>query len=137
MLRYIEDVVTLRLNQALCTGCGMCVTVCPRSVYEMVNHKAALADKNACIECGACASNCPVGAITVFTGAGCAAGIIKGALGWGDQCCSTPSGVSPAGGRDEQSCCCGPAAAPQPAEKPKQSACCDGAPRVKQTSEDG
>jgi NAD-dependent dihydropyrimidine dehydrogenase PreA subunit len=106
MLKYLDNVVTLQLNVKACNGCGMCVTVCPQAVFDIRDRKAVIANRDACIECGACAINCPVNAIMVQTGAGCAAGVLLGALGI-DNCCSGACGTSPAGGESDQSSCCG------------------------------
>lgn len=124
MLRYLENVVTLRLNAEVCNGCGMCGIVCPHGVFEVVDRKAVIADQNACIECGACAINCPVNAIRVQTGAGCAAGILFRAIGKGGNSCSSPCGVSPAGTVSTRTGCCGP----QPENKRAGggTSCCNG-----------
>lgn len=86
-LRYIEDAVTLQLDQARCNGCGMCVTVCPQAVFTIDGGRASLADRGACIECGACALNCVPGAITVKPGVGCAQAIIQGWLSGSEPSC--------------------------------------------------
>ena len=75
--RYLENVTTLKLDVEKCTGCGMCETVCPHTVFKVEKPKAHFADRDACIECGACAANCPVEAISVTPGVGCAAYIIQ------------------------------------------------------------
>ena len=77
---YIKNVVTLKLDEAACIGCGMCVMVCPHAVFEVENGKALIVDRDACMECGACQKNCPVDAISVTTGVGCVAGVINGLL---------------------------------------------------------
>lgn len=77
---YLKDVVTLNLLEEKCTGCGMCIEVCPQAVFVLENKKAKIIDRDACMECGACAQNCPFDAITVRSGVGCAAGIIAGTL---------------------------------------------------------
>jgi NAD-dependent dihydropyrimidine dehydrogenase PreA subunit len=74
--QYIDNVVTLEYNPDKCTGCGMCVNVCPHAVFAMENGKATLASKNACMECGACMRNCAFGAIKVRPGVGCAYAIL-------------------------------------------------------------
>ncbi len=79
-IKYITDVVTLDLETDKCTGCEMCVLVCPREVLSMADGKARIIDKNACIECGACKMNCPVSAIEVDAGVGCASGVINEAI---------------------------------------------------------
>jgi NAD-dependent dihydropyrimidine dehydrogenase PreA subunit len=96
-LVYLPDVVTLSLYEEKCTGCGMCVKVCPHDVFELSGRKAVIARRDFCMECGACALNCPYQAISVNTGVGCAAGIINGILrnseptcdcsGSGSKCC--------------------------------------------------
>ena len=107
MLKYLENVVTLQLDGKACNGCGMCVFVCPHAVFEIKDRKVVFADRDSCIECGACAINCPVNAIRVQTGAGCAAGVLLGAIGI-DSCCSSACGASPAVAESNQSGCCGP-----------------------------
>ena len=88
-MRYLADVVTLSLNEQQCNGCRMCVTVCPHGVFAIVDRKARIVDRDACMECGACAKNCESGAITVDSGVGCAVAIIIGALrGTEPNCCS-------------------------------------------------
>ena len=79
-LRYLSGVVTLRLDELKCNGCGMCTTVCPHAVFCIGNGKARIADRDACMECGACQRNCPDGAIEVQSGVGCVTAIVKGAL---------------------------------------------------------
>jgi len=86
-LRYIEDAVTLQLDVARCNGCGLCVAVCPRAVVAMVDRRASLVDRGACIECGACALNCVPGAISVDPGVGCAQAIINGWLTGSEPSC--------------------------------------------------
>jgi len=86
-LRYIDDVVSLQLEVARCNGCGLCVAVCPRAVFAIADGRAALADRDACMECGACALNCVPGAISVDPGVGCAQAIIHGWLTGGDPSC--------------------------------------------------
>jgi len=93
---YLKDVVTLRLDHDKCTGCGMCMKVCPHAVFELMDKKAVIADRDACMECGACALNCPVEALQVKAGVGCAAAVIKGRL----------SGTQPTCGGTDVSCQC-------------------------------
>jgi ferredoxin len=75
---YLPEVVSLELNEQICNGCTMCLKVCPHNVFEMSGKKAHIIRKDYCMECGACAMNCPVSAITVSSGVGCAAAVIKG-----------------------------------------------------------
>ena len=92
-MRYLDGVVTLELDSARCSGCGMCIRVCPHAVFRMENKRALVADRGACMECGACARNCEPEAIRVRAGVGCAAGVLTGLLrGTGPTCdCSGES----------------------------------------------
>ena len=86
-LDYLPNVTTLELDVDLCTGCGMCVEVCPHAVFRLEASHAVLQDRDACIECGACMTNCEAGALQVDVGVGCARAIL-------------------ATGADAPACCC-------------------------------
>ncbi|OFX16360.1 MAG: ferredoxin [Bacteroidetes bacterium GWA2_31_9] len=86
-LTYLKNVVTLELNQDKCSGCSMCVIVCPHGVFELKNKKSQIVEKDLCMECGACAKNCPDEAITVKSGVGCSAGIIMGFINGTEPTC--------------------------------------------------
>lgn len=103
---YLKDVVTLKLNQELCTGCGMCLEVCPHEVFKMNTRHVEIQNRDACMECGACRLNCPFDAIAVQTGVGCAAAVINVMLGRTDTACcgTTESGCSPQAVKGK-SCC--------------------------------
>jgi NAD-dependent dihydropyrimidine dehydrogenase PreA subunit len=71
---------TLEYEPALCSGCGMCVEVCPHAVFAMKGRVAVYAHPDACMECGACQRNCPARVIRVESGVGCASAMIQAAL---------------------------------------------------------
>ncbi len=107
-LIYLKNVVTLRLDEKKCIGCGMCTIVCPHAVLQLTNGKVEIGERDACMECGACARNCPVSALSVRAGVGCATAVINAALGRQSCCCvadsderTAGSDVSPSGP------CCG------------------------------
>ena len=75
-LSYLPNVTTLRFDRDMCTGCGMCVEVCPHAVFRLEGDHAMLQDRDACIECGACQTNCEAGALQVDVGVGCARAIL-------------------------------------------------------------
>ena len=87
--RYLPNVTTLELDVDRCVGFRMCVSVCPQAVWVVENRKAAIVDRDACMECSACAMNCAEGAIRVRRGVGCASALISAALGGasGETCC--------------------------------------------------
>jgi NAD-dependent dihydropyrimidine dehydrogenase PreA subunit len=86
-LIYLRGVTTLALDDGLCTGCGICATVCPHAVFAIDDGLAVIRDRDACMECGACALNCETEAITVNSGVGCATAVINAALGRSGDCC--------------------------------------------------
>ena len=86
-MKYLANVSTLAYLPDKCTGCGRCVEVCPQGVFEMRDKKAAVMDRDLCMECGACAMNCDFGAITVNSGVGCAVAIINGMITGGVPSC--------------------------------------------------
>ncbi len=94
-MKYLTNVTTLAFASEKCSGCGRCVEVCPQAVFEMRDKRAAITDKDLCMECGACAKNCDFGALSVSPGVGCAAAIITGLLtGTEPTCGCSDSGPS-------------------------------------------
>lgn len=94
VLRYLNNVVSLFLDEECCVGCGLCEIVCPQRVLAMQGHKARVVDRDRCMECGACATNCPVAAISVHAGVGCATAIIQGWLKGTEPSCDCEGGDS-------------------------------------------
>ena len=98
---YLAGTSTLKIHDELCTGCAVCIEVCPRGTLEIRDGKAAVADLDLCIECGACERNCRFGAITVQAGVGCAAALIRGLKGGGTASCGCGDS------EDDGAPCCG------------------------------
>lgn len=86
-MKYLANVTTLEYDSQKCTGCRRCVEVCPHGVFIVPEKRAAVTDRDLCMECGACALNCDAGAISVEAGVGCAAALIKGALTGSEPTC--------------------------------------------------
>ncbi len=105
-LTYLKDVVTLKLDEAKCTGCGMCLEVCPHAVFRMNSRHVEIRDRDACMECGACSRNCPVGAVSVKSGVGCAAAVINALLGRTDQPCCGPGDCGCSSAGNTGAACC-------------------------------
>ena len=53
-----------RIDEDACTGCGVCLTVCPTGAIYVIDGKAAI-DGTRCVRCGECARICPKRAIRV------------------------------------------------------------------------
>jgi len=51
-----------KIDQALCTGCGLCFDACQAGAIVLVGGCVQI-DAAACIDCGSCARVCPQGAI--------------------------------------------------------------------------
>ena len=75
-MQYLLNGHSLILDAARCNGCGRCEEVCPHAVFSVVDRKAAIVNRDECMECGACRVNCAMNAIAVSSGVGCAAAII-------------------------------------------------------------
>lgn len=102
-MKYIHRVATLKVDAKKCTGCGICLEVCPHEVLAAGGKAVEIIDLDACMECGACSMNCPFQAISVNAGVGCAAAFILGSVGSnGESCCCPETSTS------EPACCGGP-----------------------------
>ncbi len=71
---------TLQFDSELCTGCGLCVDVCPHAVFAQNGRVIRVVHAEACMECGACQINCAWDAVKVESGVGCATAMIQAAL---------------------------------------------------------
>jgi heterodisulfide reductase subunit A len=59
----LHEPTVVPVNDELCSGCGICITVCPYSARSLdpVRH-VAVVNEVLCEGCGACAAACPSGA---------------------------------------------------------------------------
>ncbi len=48
-----------------CSGCGICIDVCPNGVLDLANDVAVVANEDECDGCGTCAEECPMGCIEI------------------------------------------------------------------------
>jgi NAD-dependent dihydropyrimidine dehydrogenase PreA subunit len=59
-----------QIDSTLCSGCGVCVDICPMDVIRMdeKNNIAIIVYSKDCSSCGFCESNCPQDAIYISPG---------------------------------------------------------------------
>ncbi len=55
----------IRIDEALCDGCGQCVPACAEGAIAIVGDKARLVSDTYCDGMGACLGHCPQGAIAI------------------------------------------------------------------------
>ncbi len=55
-----------RVDNELCTGCGICVDKCYSGAMELNDAGKAVPTEDICIGCGICASVCPEDAVSLF-----------------------------------------------------------------------
>jgi len=53
------------IDDVKCTGCGICIKVCPYEALKLSENNKALVDKMICDNCGLCVSICPLDAISL------------------------------------------------------------------------
>jgi heterodisulfide reductase subunit A len=66
---YIRpEAITSSVNEDLCSGCGICASLCPYNAIEMVSRqgrRVAHSITALCKGCGTCGAACPAGAISM------------------------------------------------------------------------
>jgi Pyruvate/2-oxoacid:ferredoxin oxidoreductase delta subunit len=55
----------VRIDDELCTGCGLCVTPCAEGAIEIAEGKARVIREELCDGAGFCLGVCPEGALTL------------------------------------------------------------------------
>ncbi len=65
----VREPIIAKVDEDLCSGCRMCISVCPYDAIEMKEREegkvVSSVNELMCKGCGLCASTCPSGAITV------------------------------------------------------------------------
>jgi nitroreductase/NAD-dependent dihydropyrimidine dehydrogenase PreA subunit len=56
--------VATKIEEERCTGCALCVAVCPSKTLDLIDGKASVAGDHS-MHCDHCAAVCPTGAVTV------------------------------------------------------------------------
>lgn len=62
-----QDTPVPAFNETRCTGCGICVDVCPEHVLVMdtAASRPRMLSEVECSYCGVCEDSCPSGAISL------------------------------------------------------------------------
>lgn len=55
----------VKIDEALCNGCGECVSPCAEGAIEIIDGKAKVISEDLCDGLGACLGICPTGALTI------------------------------------------------------------------------
>lgn len=55
----------IKIDEAKCNGCGLCIPNCPEGATQIIDKKARLVSDLFCDGLGACLGFCPQGAITI------------------------------------------------------------------------
>ena len=55
----------IKIDEAKCDGCGLCIPNCPEGALQLIDGKARLISDLFCDGLGACIGHCPQGAITI------------------------------------------------------------------------
>lgn len=63
----MSDKYEVEINEKWCTGCGLCVDICPQDVFELDVEKnvARAVSPGACVGCLMCEERCPDFAIQI------------------------------------------------------------------------
>lgn len=67
-----QEFPRVRINEAACTGCGICADVCPFGLpSRMESGRYTIPRPDLCTECSACKKNCPEDAVVMQEQKGC------------------------------------------------------------------
>jgi MinD superfamily P-loop ATPase len=58
-----DDIALPLIDQARCTGCGLCEQLCPTHAVLVLRGRARIVHPEACNFCDVCETYCPEGAI--------------------------------------------------------------------------
>lgn len=61
----MNDIPLPVIDPQLCTGCGICVALCPTGALAQEEQRAVLAAPDRCTYCRACEESCPEDAIAL------------------------------------------------------------------------
>ena len=68
VLELQPEIREIEVNEDLCSGCGVCIAICPYDASKLEKTEKGLksvVDVLKCKRCGVCTSACPTGARTI------------------------------------------------------------------------
>jgi heterodisulfide reductase subunit A len=68
VLELQSEIADIEVNKDLCSGCAVCVAVCPFDAIRLDKSDEgliAVIDDLKCKRCGLCVTACPAGAVTI------------------------------------------------------------------------
>jgi heterodisulfide reductase subunit A len=79
--KLIQDPLVASVDENICSGCGICVEVCPYDAREIEPHRRiATVHEALCQGCGACVASCPNNACELKNGTSIQVGRMIGTL---------------------------------------------------------
>ncbi len=54
-----------KIDVPKCTGCELCIKMCPNNVLSLINNRPVIANSDICDYTAACQDICPTGAISL------------------------------------------------------------------------
>ena len=63
--QMVASDAVIEIDEALCDGCGQCVTGCAEGALQIVDGKARVVSETFCDGLGACIGECPIGALRI------------------------------------------------------------------------
>lgn len=63
MVKRVRTIINI--DEALCNGCGLCISPCAESALELVDGKARVIRDELCDGAGFCLGVCPTGALSL------------------------------------------------------------------------
>lgn len=61
----MNEILSAEIDRGKCTGCGICVDICPLDCFRLDEDEKAFMEYDECWYCGSCILDCPENAMTL------------------------------------------------------------------------